>query len=76
MDFKNVIIIMTSNLGSDLILQASNTEQIRSGLEELLKASFRPEFLNRIDETVIFERLGKGEIGKILTFSCLVWLSG
>ncbi len=65
-DFKNVIIIMTSNLGSDLILQATNAEEIRGALGELLKASFRPEFLNRIDETVIFNRLGQGEIAKIV----------
>ena len=65
-DFKNVIIIMTSNLGSDLILGAKKTEEIRAALTELLKQSFRPEFLNRIDETVIFNRLGKAEIGKIV----------
>jgi ATP-dependent Clp protease ATP-binding subunit ClpB len=73
-DFKNVIIIMTSNLGSDLILgaedggddRASLSAEIKNALMELLKQSFRPEFLNRIDETVIFNRLGKGEIGKIL----------
>ncbi|GHV81200.1 hypothetical protein AGMMS49944_29910 [Spirochaetia bacterium] len=65
-DFKNVIIIMTSNLGSDLILAAKNPADIRDGLMELLKQSFRPEFLNRIDETVIFNRLGKGEISKIV----------
>ncbi|GHT92621.1 chaperone protein ClpB [Spirochaetia bacterium] len=65
-DFKNVIIIMTSNLGSDLILEAKNTDAIKDGLMELLKQSFRPEFLNRIDETVIFNRLGKDEIGKIV----------
>ncbi|GHV89057.1 chaperone protein ClpB [Spirochaetia bacterium] len=73
-DFKNVIIIMTSNLGSDLILEAKKPEadkgnlpaDIKAALMELLKQSFRPEFLNRIDETVIFNRLGKGEIGKIV----------
>jgi len=65
-DFKNVIVIMTSNLGSDLILEASNPEAVRNALDELLKQSFRPEFLNRIDETVIFNRLGKNEIGKIV----------
>jgi len=65
-DFKNVIIIMTSNIGSDLILEEKNTESIRDALTELLKRSFRPEFLNRIDETVIFNRLGKNEIGKIV----------
>jgi len=65
-DFKNVIIIMTSNLGSDLILEAKKPEVLRASLMELLKQSFRPEFLNRIDETVIFNRLGKDEIGKIV----------
>jgi len=65
-DFRNVIIIMTSNLGSDLILEAKSPETLRNSLTELLKHSFRPEFINRIDETVIFNRLGKGEIGKIV----------
>jgi ATP-dependent Clp protease ATP-binding subunit ClpB len=65
-DFKNVIIIMTSNLGSDLILSVGKEEDLRASLMELLKQSFRPEFLNRIDETVIFNRLGRDEIGKIL----------
>jgi ATP-dependent Clp protease ATP-binding subunit ClpB len=65
-DFKNVIIIMTSNLGSELILGEENPQTIKDSLMELLKQSFRPEFLNRIDETVIFNRLGKGEIAKIV----------
>ncbi|MDR1178342.1 MAG: ATP-dependent chaperone ClpB, partial [Spirochaetaceae bacterium] len=65
-DFKNVIIIMTSNLGSDLILEAKKTEELRDALMELLKRSFRPEFLNRIDETVIFNRLGRNEIARIV----------
>jgi ATP-dependent Clp protease ATP-binding subunit ClpB len=65
-DFKNVIIIMTSNLGSDLILGAKKLSSVRESLMELLKQSFRPEFLNRIDETVIFNRLGKEEIAKIV----------
>jgi ATP-dependent Clp protease ATP-binding subunit ClpB len=57
---------MTSNLGSDLILGAKNEKELKAALSELLKQSFRPEFLNRIDETVIFNRLGKEEIGKIV----------
>jgi ATP-dependent Clp protease ATP-binding subunit ClpB len=65
-DFKNVIIIMTSNLGSDLILGAKKNEDVKKALLDLLKQSFRPEFLNRIDETVVFNRLGKEEIGKIV----------
>jgi ATP-dependent Clp protease ATP-binding subunit ClpB len=47
-------------------LEAENPEVLRSSLMELLKHSFRPEFINRIDETVIFNRLGKDEIGKIV----------
>ncbi|MDR1107954.1 MAG: AAA family ATPase, partial [Spirochaetaceae bacterium] len=74
-DFKNVIIIMTSNLGSDLILEAKKPEAIKGALTELLKQSFRPEFLNRIDETVIFNRLGREEIGKIVGIQ-LARLSG
>jgi ATP-dependent Clp protease ATP-binding subunit ClpB len=65
-DFKNVIIIMTCNLGSDLILGAGEKDDIKPPLMELLKQSFRPEFLNRIDETVIFNRLGRTEIAKIV----------
>jgi ATP-dependent Clp protease ATP-binding subunit ClpB len=65
-DFKNVIIIMTSNLGSDLILEAQDPQTLRDRLMDLLKQSFRPEFLNRIDETVIFNRLGEGEISRIV----------
>ena len=65
-DFKNVIIIMTSNLGSDLINEETDQKALRASLMELLKQSFRPEFINRIDEIVIFNRLGKSEIGKIV----------
>ncbi|MDR0554453.1 MAG: ATP-dependent chaperone ClpB [Treponema sp.] len=65
-DFKNVIIVMTSNLGSDLILGAKPSDDLKAPLLELLKQSFRPEFLNRVDETVIFNRLGRAEIGKIV----------
>ncbi|TKZ35416.1 ATP-dependent chaperone ClpB [Brachyspira catarrhinii] len=64
-DFKNSIIIMTSNLGSDLILEAKNTDDIRGKINELLKVSFRPEFLNRIDEIITFTRLDKKYINAI-----------
>ncbi len=76
-DFKNTIIIMTSNLGSDLILEDSENapenadSSISSGTKEkignLIKASFRPEFLNRIDEIVMFRRLSKECIGGIVS---------
>ncbi len=61
-DFRNCIIILTSNLGSDLILQAEDLDSIRPEIDALLKATFKPEFLNRLDEIVMFHRLGKKEI--------------
>jgi ATP-dependent Clp protease ATP-binding subunit ClpB len=61
-DFKNAIVIMTSNIGSELILEAKDMAQVRAGIDGLLRSSFKPEFLNRIDETVVFERLGKERI--------------
>ncbi len=64
-DFRNSIIIMTSNLGSDLIQQAAQVEQVTPQITELLKASFRPEFLNRVDETIIFNRLDDEQIYRI-----------
>ena len=68
-DFKNTIIIMTSNLGSDLILDADTPEKMtaaRPAVDALLKKTFRPEFLNRIDEIVMFSRLSKDCIGGIV----------
>ena len=66
-DFKNTIIIMTSNLGSDIILEGIDStgeikENAREAVTELLKRSFRPEFLNRIDETVFYRPLTKENI--------------
>src|SRR5215216_1174229 len=56
-DFKNAVIIMTSNIGSQYILEASdNAEQREALVMEALRKHFRPEFLNRIDETIIFDR--------------------
>ncbi|MDR2808234.1 MAG: ATP-dependent chaperone ClpB [Spirochaetaceae bacterium] len=65
-NFKNVIIIMTSNLGSNLILNTKPTVDLKESLQELLEQRFMPEFLNRIDETVIFNRLGQEEIKRIV----------
>ena len=66
-DFKNTIIIMTSNLGSDVILDGIDgngeiKEEARSVVTGLLRRSFRPEFLNRIDETVFYKPLSKTDI--------------
>jgi ATP-dependent Clp protease ATP-binding subunit ClpB len=65
-DFKNTIIIMTSNLGSQLIQQAEDVDAVKDQILELMKATFRPEFLNRVDEVITFKRLGKSEILKIV----------
>ena len=63
-DFKNTIIIMTSNLGSEYILD--NEENSESKVMDALKRTFRPEFINRIDEIVIFKSLGKDIVYNIL----------
>ncbi|MEO9173967.1 MAG: AAA family ATPase, partial [Gaiellales bacterium] len=65
-DFRNVVMIMTSNVGSDAILSANDTAELRERVETALRATFRPEFLNRIDETVIFHRLGREELREIV----------
>jgi ATP-dependent Clp protease ATP-binding subunit ClpB len=65
-DFKNALVIMTSNLGSQFIQEERDEETIRDKVTELLKTAFRPEFLNRIDETVIFHRLSPREIKQIV----------
>jgi ATP-dependent Clp protease ATP-binding subunit ClpB len=67
-DFKNTIIIMTSNVGSQWIreLGASRREEMESRIIESLRASFKPEFLNRIDETIIFHNLTQKQIGDIV----------
>ena len=63
-DFKNTIIIMTSNLGSEYILD--NKEDSNKLVMETLKHTFRPEFINRIDEIIIFKSLGKDVVYNIL----------
>ncbi len=70
-DFKNTIIIMTSNLGSDIILDGIGengeiSEEARDGVSAILRRSFRPEFLNRIDETVFYKPLTKENVRGIV----------
>ena len=69
-DFKNTILIMTSNLGSEYILDGIQngelTEEARSQVQHLLKTHFRPEFLNRIDEIVFYKPLTREQIGHIV----------
>jgi len=70
-DFKNTIIILTSNLGSNYILEGINSdgeisEKTKNEVDYLLKHEFRPEFLNRLDEIVFYKPLSKAEISKIV----------
>ena len=70
-DFKNTIIILTSNLGADIILQDIEknhkiTDEARENIKTILKAHFRPEFLNRLDDIIVFEPLQKNQISKIV----------
>ena len=68
-DFRNTVVIMTSNLGSQAIAELAESgdeEKIRRRVLEILKAEFLPEFLNRIDDTIIFRPLGMRELKKIV----------
>ncbi|WP_019931047.1 ATP-dependent Clp protease ATP-binding subunit [Nocardia sp. BMG111209] len=67
-DFKNTIVIMTSNIGSDMILNApaGNLDALMPKLMDRLRGHFRPEFLNRIDETIVFHRLDRDELRHIV----------
>jgi ATP-dependent Clp protease ATP-binding subunit ClpB len=65
-DFRNTVIILTSNIGSQYILNEENSEQREAKVLEALRGHFRPEFLNRIDETIIFDRLDRSEITRIV----------
>src|SRR5829696_2217175 len=64
--FTNTVLIMTSNVGSDRIVGESVDEKIREQIEEVLAGTFKPEFLNRIDDTVIFHRLARADISRIV----------
>jgi ATP-dependent Clp protease ATP-binding subunit ClpB len=70
-DFKNTVLIMTSNIGSALLQSAAGsgealTQALRVEMMEALRGHFRPEFLNRVDEIVIFEPLHKKDLGRIV----------
>jgi ATP-dependent Clp protease ATP-binding subunit ClpB len=66
-DFKNTVLIMTSNLGSREIQEAEgDEEQVRDAVQQELRANFKPEFLNRIDDIVIFHQLSREQIEKII----------
>ncbi|RCL40297.1 MAG: ATP-dependent chaperone ClpB [Verrucomicrobia bacterium] len=65
-DFRNTVLIMTSNIGGDILAGEGNSEQQEAGVMEALRSHFRPEFLNRVDETVLFQRLGRKELQRIV----------
>jgi ATP-dependent Clp protease ATP-binding subunit ClpB len=68
-DFRNTLIVMTSNLGAELLVnqpEGEDTDKVRDQVMAIVRASFRPEFLNRIDEIILFHRLQKSEMTRIV----------
>jgi ATP-dependent Clp protease ATP-binding subunit ClpB len=65
-DFKNAVIILTSNIGSQHLLGEASEAQMREAVLAELRKAFRPEFLNRLDETVIFQRLARDQVRRIV----------
>jgi ATP-dependent Clp protease ATP-binding subunit ClpB len=68
-DFRNTLIIMTSNLGSEFLVnqpEGEDTRAVREQVMGMVRAHFRPEFLNRVDEIILFHRLQKSEMGRIV----------
>ena len=67
-DFKNTVLIMTSNIGSQYIVELgeSQREEMVRRVQEALRLHFKPEFLNRVDDVIIFHQLGRNEIGRIV----------
>jgi ATP-dependent Clp protease ATP-binding subunit ClpB len=68
-DFRNTLIVMTSNLGADFLVNqpdGEDTDAVRDQVMGVVRAAFRPEFLNRVDEIILFHRLKKSEIGRIV----------
>ena len=68
-DFRNTLIIMTSNLGSEILInvpEGQDTDTVRGRVMDVVRAHFRPEFLNRVDEIILFHRLQRSEMGAIV----------
>jgi len=68
-DFRNTIIVMTSNLGSEFLVnqgEDEDTDAVKDQVMAVVRASFRPEFLNRVDEIILFHRLKRADMGKIV----------
>jgi ATP-dependent Clp protease ATP-binding subunit ClpB len=68
-DFRNVLIVMTSNLGSEYLVnqpEGQDTDVVRDEVMNVVRAHFRPEFLNRVDDIILFHRLQRSEMGAIV----------
>src|SRR6188768_1236012 len=68
-DFRNTLIVMTSNLGSQFLVdqpEGQDTDAVKDQVMAVVRAAFRPEFLNRVDEIILFHRLKKAEMGRIV----------
>jgi ATP-dependent Clp protease ATP-binding subunit ClpB len=68
-DFRNTLIVMTSNLGAEFLVnqpEGQDSDAVKDQVMALVRASFRPEFLNRVDEIILFHRLKKSEMGRIV----------
>jgi ATP-dependent Clp protease ATP-binding subunit ClpB len=68
-DFRNVLIVMTSNLGADLLVlqkEGEDSSAVHSEVMQMVRAHFRPEFLNRVDEIILFHRLRREDMGAIV----------
>ncbi|MEE2677731.1 MAG: ATP-dependent chaperone ClpB [Myxococcota bacterium] len=65
-DFRNTVLILTSNIGSQHIVALDDEEEIQRRVDEALRASFKPEFLNRVDETIVFHQLAREQLGHIV----------
>ncbi len=68
-DFRNTLLVMTSNLGAEILVnqpEGQDTDAVRDQVMGIVRASFRPEFLNRVDEIILFHRLKRSEMGRIV----------
>jgi ATP-dependent Clp protease ATP-binding subunit ClpB len=68
-DFRNTLIVMTSNLGAEILVnqpEGQDTDAVKDAVMAIVKASFRPEFLNRVDEIILFHRLKRSEMSRIV----------
>jgi ATP-dependent Clp protease ATP-binding subunit ClpB len=66
-DFRNVVLILTSNIGSQAIVSLTDEAEIERAVDEALRAHFKPEFLNRVDETIVFHQLGREQLDHIVS---------